>query len=405
MDEDMLHLWRHCTNLRGLSLKETEITDILLAAMIESMTASSGSRLPLIHLNVADTDISDNCLESVIRVSRDTLTSLAVCSNHFYGIDCEILHALVEGSRKVRVQGGQSDLGQAMSELKLEGQAICGPTKRTFTTNTVLTSISLSGLSGGFFEDDFEKLFQYATELNTIRLESCEVHDGALLVLAENYRKRMERQGLGVPKAWYKHEKSMKKRQGKDKSLHTPRPKFYTGGKVVGGLKVLWLKDCSGIGNFGVRAIVRSCVGLERLCLSGDSRVSLRIFRGPWACLDLVELDISEVNVGFRDPGGMMEMYEEVGEDEYAEARRFPIAPVKDFNTRLDFDSDGNYDYISKPSSEDDDDNHWRNEDEWELDGKDEDINDDYGIDDDHDHDGDSDATGIYGDDGKPMNF
>jgi len=404
IDEDMLHVWRQCTNLRGLSLKETEITDILLAVMTESITASSGSRLPLIHLNVVDTDISDNWLESVIRASRDTLASLAACSSHFYDIDCEILHALVEGPRKVGVQGAQSDLLQAMSELKLEGQAICGPTKRTFTTNTVLTSISLSGLSGGFFEDDFEELFQYATELSTIRLESCEFHDEALLVLAENYRKRMERQGLGVPKAWYNHEKSMKKNQEKDKALHTPRPKFYTGGKVVGGLKVLWLKDCCEIGNFGVRAIVRSCVGLERLGLSGDSRVSLRIFRGPWACLHLVELDISEVNVGFRDPVGIMDMNEEIGEDEYAEARRFPIAPVKDFNTRLDFDPEGNYDYISKPSSEDDDDDYRRNEDEWELDGKDEDINDDYCIDDDDDDD-DSDATEIYGDDGKPMNL
>ncbi|KAF9365785.1 hypothetical protein BGX34_008245 [Mortierella sp. NVP85] len=401
VDEDMLHVWRHCTNLRGLSLKETEITDILLAAMTESLTSSSGSRLPLIHLNVVDTDISDNCLESVIRASRDTLTSLATCSIQLYATDSEILYALIEGPRKVGIQGGQSDLVQAISEMKLEGQAIYGPTKRTFTTNTVLTSINLSVIAGGFFDDVFEELFLYATELSTIRLESCEFHDGALLILAENYRKRMERQGLGVPKAWHKHEKSMQKEQGKDQSLHTPRPKFYAGGKVVGGLKVLWLKDCSELGNFGVRAIVRSCVGLERLGLSGDSRVSLRIFRGPWACLDLVELDISEVNVGFRDPGGMVEMNEEVGEDEYAEARRFPIAPVKDFNTRLDFDSDGNYDYISKPSSEDDDDDYWRNEDEWELDGKIEDVDDDYGNDDDDDDD----ATEIYGDDGKPMNL
>ncbi|KAK3806649.1 MAG: hypothetical protein J3Q66DRAFT_421332 [Benniella sp.] len=292
MDEDMLHLWRHCTNLQGLSLKETEVTDILLAAVMESMTTSSGSRLPLIHLNVADTDISDNCLESVIRTSRDTLTSLTAYSNHFYGIDCETLHALVEDSRKVRVQSGH-----------------------------------LSGLSGGFFENVFEELFQYATELSTIRLESCEFLEGALLVLAENYR-----------------------------------------GKVVGGLKVLWLKDCSEI---GIRAIVRFCVGLERLGLSGDSRVSLRIFRGPWACLDLVELDISEVNVGFRGPGGMMDMNEEVGEDEYAEARRFPIAPLKDFNTRLDFGSDGNYDYISRPSGEvvfEHDDEGIREESLWEKD-------------------------------------
>ncbi|KAK3818536.1 MAG: hypothetical protein J3Q66DRAFT_429748 [Benniella sp.] len=420
MDEDMLHVWRHCINLRGLSLHGTDITDILLAAMTESMNASPGSstthnsttsgfssastvqrvsRLPLTYLDVLDTHVSEMGLVSMIRASRDTLTSIAT---HTDELAYKVIFALVEESRTAEAQVVQFD-------LDLEEQADHGPIKRTFITNTVLTFINFTGQPGRF-EDAFEQLFRYATELSTICLETCLVSDESLLILAENYRKRMERQGLGVPNAWYQHELGNKRFEGSEKQDQligkgplTPPPRFYAGGKVVGGLKVLWLKDCYAVGNKGIRAIVRSCVGLERLGLIGYSWVSLRVFRGPWACLDLVELDISEVSVGYREIGVMMEMNEEGGEDEHAEAMRFPIAPVKDFNTRLDFDSDGNYDYISKPSSEDDDDDYWRYEDGWELDGKEEDINDDYGIDDDHDDD--SDATEIYGDDGKPMNL
>ncbi|KAF9365784.1 hypothetical protein BGX34_008244 [Mortierella sp. NVP85] len=392
-DEDMLHVWRHCINLRGLSLNETDITDILLAAMIESMNASPGSststnnsttpgfssdstvptfssnqslhhqrvsRLPLTYLDVLDTDVSDMGLVSMIRASRDTLTSIAT---HTGELAYKVIFALIEEPRTAEAQVVQSD-------LDLEGQADHGLIKRTFTTNTVLTSINFTGLPGEF-EGAFERLFQYATELSTICLDACLLNDESLLILAENYRKRMERQGLGVPKAWYQHElgnkrffESGKQDQLKGKGPLTPPPRIYAGGKVVGGLKVLWLQDCYEVGNKGIRAIVRSCVGLERLGLIGYSWVSMRVFRGPWACLGLVDLDVSELSVRFKMP--IESLGEEIIEEELCETERFPITPVKDFNTRLDFEKDGTYDFISKPSSEDTN-QYWDNESELEA--------------------------------------
>ncbi|KAK3805925.1 MAG: hypothetical protein J3Q66DRAFT_422661 [Benniella sp.] len=370
MDEDMLHVWKHCTNLRGLSLKETRITDILLTAMTESIASSGSSawttesttaaRLPLTHLNVVGTGVSDEGLVSVIRASRDTLSSISAYATEFA---YEFLFAFVEDSPTTEIQVGLSELHLEMSELKLKEQTDCRPTKRTFTPNTVLTSISFTGLSA-VVDGGFDELFQYATELSSIRLEGCGLSDEPLLILAENYRKRMEVQRLGVSQAWYNHdignkrfERSQKKGRRKGNPPVTPPPKFYTSGKVVGGLKVLWLKDCPEIGNRGVRAIVRSCVGLERLGLIGESYVSLRVFRGPWACLNLVDLDISGMNVRFKEPIELMD--EEIFEEELCEIVRFPISPVKNFNRRLDFDYHGTYDFISRPSYEFEDDGVW----------------------------------------------
>ena len=392
-DDDMLHVWRQCTNLREICLKKTGITDILLAAMRESMNTPPGSstsvtksatpasrspstsstfasntslphqpiaRLPLTHLNVVGTGVTDEGLVSVIRANRDTLSSIAAYATEFA---YEFLFSFVEDRPTTEIQVGVPELHLEMSELDLEDQMECDPTKRTFTPNTVLTSISFTGLSA-VFDGGFEKLFQYGTELSTIRLESCGLGDEPLLILAENYRKRMQIQGLGVSQAWHNHEigtkrfeRSQKKGRRKVKPTVTPPPRFYTGGKVVGGLKALWLKDCPEIGNKGVRAIVRSCIGLERLGLIGESYVSLRVFRGPWACLNLVELDISGMNVKFKEPIGMMD--EEIFEEELCEIMRFSISPVKNFNKRLDFDCHGTYDFISRPSYDFEDDSVW----------------------------------------------
>ncbi|KAK3805195.1 MAG: hypothetical protein J3Q66DRAFT_407874 [Benniella sp.] len=378
IDEDMLHVWRHCTNLRRLSLKETGITNILhiLAAMTVSI-ASSGSpaltteskipaRLPLTHLNVVGTGVSDEGLVSVIRASRDTLSSItAYATKSAY----EFLFAFVEDRPTTKIQVGLPELRLEMSKLELEEQTDRGPTKRTFTSNTVLTSISFTGLSA-VDDGGFERLFQYATELSTIRLEGCGLCDEPLLILAENYRKRMEVQRLGVSQAWHNHdignkrfERSKEKGRRKGNPPVTPPPKFYTSGKVVGRLKVLWLKDCPEIGNKGIRAIVRSCVGLKRLGLIGESYGSLRVFRGPWACLYLVELDISGMIVRFKESIRLMD-----GDisDELCETVRFPFKPAKGFNTRLGFDHDGTYDFISGPFGEFDDSEPWDDEGAWE---------------------------------------
>ncbi|KAK3818652.1 MAG: hypothetical protein J3Q66DRAFT_368728 [Benniella sp.] len=99
MDEDMLHVWRHCINLRGLSLNETVFTDILLVAMTESMNASPdssttnnsttpgfssasmvqrASRWPLTYLDVMDTDASD--MGIVIPSKTDSFEILSRCN-------------------------------------------------------------------------------------------------------------------------------------------------------------------------------------------------------------------------------------------------------------------------------------------------------------------------------------
>ncbi|KAK3805192.1 MAG: hypothetical protein J3Q66DRAFT_407870 [Benniella sp.] len=287
------------------------------------------TRLPLTHLSVVGTDVSDEGPVSLIRASRGTLSSIAAHATEFA---YEFLFAFVEDRPTTEIQVGLPELHLEMSELELEQQTDCGPAKRTFTPNTVLTSIDFTGLSE-VFDGGFDELSRYAIELSTVCLEGCGLGDEPLSVLAENYRKRMEIKGLACPKLGTtttletrdsKDHRKKGRRKGNPPVI--PPSKFYTSGKVMGGLKVLWLKDCPEIGNKGVRAIVRSYVGLERM------------------------------NVGYKESIGLMDG--DISE-EICETVRFPIKPAKGFNTRLDFDRGGTYDFISRSSYEFEDDSVW----------------------------------------------
>ncbi|KAK3805189.1 MAG: hypothetical protein J3Q66DRAFT_407867 [Benniella sp.] len=91
------------------------------------------TRLPLTHLSVVGTDVSDEGPVSLIRASRGTLSSIAAHATEFA---YEFLFAFVEDRPTTEIQVGLPELHLEMSELELEQQTDCGPAKRTFTPNT-----------------------------------------------------------------------------------------------------------------------------------------------------------------------------------------------------------------------------------------------------------------------------
>jgi hypothetical protein len=250
---------------------------------------------------------------------------------------------------------------------------------RTFLVNDVLTTLRLS-YSSNFSDEAFQILFQYATALDFIEVDGCDIRDGGLVALAKNYRKRMELLGLGLPAAWIAHEYGdrrfeavanmpdddmakvlretrepvpedyFKEIDRRIEPLANP-PKVFTGQTVQGGLFALSLKNCRKITNRGVRHILRSCVGLWGLNLSGCSGVSLRAFRGPLASLRLEDLIIADIRLA-ADKYQWDEPIEEK-----MESVRFPIKALEPnfYKACHDFDSDDQYDYIVPPISEEDD--------------------------------------------------
>ncbi|KAG0236375.1 hypothetical protein BGX31_003975 [Mortierella sp. GBA43] len=397
-NDEVAKLLSHCTNVRSLSLKDTNITDQLLQLLAKAMdTHSTPSNqglitiAPLKSLEIPGTEISDDGLVPLIRAIKGDLETFVIGDN--YDITSETLFALVEDCQTT----AGTQLGKATGNLGEQESEPAQLSKRIFVPNTVLTTIMFAG-DFGIGDDGFTTLFQYATELKIIKLERCELEDEPLLALAETNRKRIENQGLGIPKAWYNHdlgdkrfELQSKSKKGRRKNKQ-PAPKFYTGGKVIT--------------NRGIRAIVRSCVKLEHLELVECSIVTMRVFRGPWVCNDIQSLNISGIRL--RIP---MELEFELVDEELCEIERFRIEPIKNFKKGLDFHADGTYDFLAAPiiddpefevdedfyrimsanwghgyneDDEDDEDfeNLWNDEDDWEGnlsdDDDDEDDEDDY---------------------------
>ncbi|KAG0297830.1 hypothetical protein BGZ98_000416, partial [Dissophora globulifera] len=194
-------------------------------------------------------------------------------------------------------------------------------------------------------------LFRHTTALTMVELNDLDVRDDALEALAAASRNRMERIGLGIPEAWIQHEQGALKHMGNQQkdakqsaALVLPeRRKLYSGVRVPGGLQVLSLKNCAEVTNRGIRTIVRSCPMLWRLNLHDCKCVSMQVFRGPWVCNRLQDLDISGINMRPLIRTKSMQLEEQI------EGERFPLTRLLKTHPSDDFRDDGFYDYMVSP--------------------------------------------------------
>ncbi|KAI1309977.1 hypothetical protein EDD11_003926 [Mortierella claussenii] len=379
-DKDLIQALKHCSNLSSIGLKGSEITDIFLKAV----AAQEGLLTGLETLDVNMTAVTDDGLVPLIRACRSTLQSLHCDDNH--NVTNKILLAFVEDPAAVKVHA------EKLPAIKRAPAQI--PALQTLP-NRVLKEIQMENCSK-VTDEGFEALFKHASELEKVMLNECRVGDKALMALAQSYRERMERLGYGIPSAWLEHERGVRNEgdilkdlniksvasrgrggstasergrgrgkvkvaaaknneQGKEdveaetkglsntstSTFYEATRKVFAGGPVEGGLQFLSLKNCPNVSNKGMRTIVRSCVGLRELNVAGNQRVTLELFRGPWASLRLQDLNLQGTKLNV-----MTVAAKTIGTDlleERIEEARCPLAPLAPFNQKEDGRNDMDY--------------------------------------------------------------
>ncbi|KAF9114278.1 hypothetical protein BGX27_011256 [Mortierella sp. AM989] len=384
-DHDLLEMLKHCPNLGEISLKGTEVSDNFLRTISGVADSNDQQKRSLELLNVDMTSTSYDGLVPLISASLSKMSSLS-CEHNMLESD-EILYAFIEDPElvKSRYRGGKAQRERAVLAASL--------TKRSFIPNTVLTYINLS-YCNNFKDSGLKALFEYATELTDVKLDGCQVTDESLMTLAEANRTRMARLGYGVPAAWHEHEVAMERILAPKGSKRKPKSaskakgsrkgkasatiqddgeiepevetgttdaietlssstsseaakKIYTKGFYKGGLELLSLTNCRKPTNKGLRAIVRSCVNLDVLCIANCTNVSMSVFNGPWACVGIKSLDISDIYLTRK-----LTLKRDRLEEEQ-ELQRFPPMSVDDYDEKLDFDKDGYYERIVEVSEDD----------------------------------------------------
>ncbi|KAF9565466.1 hypothetical protein EC968_004142, partial [Mortierella alpina] len=211
-DQDMIKVVQRCPNLVSLQLEKTSITDEFLKYIAQIFQASDSSSTPGLHkrhlenLNLdLNRQVSGKGILPVVMTCRSSLKSLS--AQVVGSVGDEVLFALVgdhdgktaaEGSKVGPHFTSQPNVLQQTSDKK------SSIAHYRFSPNTVLTEIRLSQ-SVGLTDVGLEILFRFATELGSIDLDGSDIGDGALMVLAEMYRNRMNALGLGVPAAWREH--------------------------------------------------------------------------------------------------------------------------------------------------------------------------------------------------------
>ncbi|KAF9558245.1 hypothetical protein EC968_007209 [Mortierella alpina] len=397
-DQKLIEVIRHCPNLVGLRLNFTSLTSGFFMAMALEFPPSDCTstnrryRQRLEDLNLDSNEKLSNAesegVSAVVKACRSTLKTLSV--QDVRGVNNKLLIALFKGPDSENATGSPKiaqNLTTQANALKHASDKI-PILHHGFSPNTVLTEIRLSR-SYGLAGEGLEILFRYATELASIHLDGRMVNEGTLMVLAETYRNRMKALGLGVPAAWREHVLADERvraisREGAAAGGHQAITtaandateessassdnvvKVFTGWHVPGGLKRLSLRDGGTIlTNKGVRAILRSCVGLECLDIGNCSRLTLELFQGPWACLRLKDLDISgmalesvsrDLEVFAADipdsgPDPFSTTRAASCEEELAESLRFPCANSP-YPEGDDFNETGGYDYMAIPGDE-----------------------------------------------------
>ncbi|KAG0310787.1 hypothetical protein BGZ99_000138 [Dissophora globulifera] len=321
---DFIHLLKHCPSLTRLNLAGTDADDDFLAALAGTTKDLAPRAMELLDLR--STRISSSALTPLVKVSRDTLQQLSCRDNAF--IDDHVIYAFIEDAKH---------LSKAPRPVK------------SFVRNDVLSVLHLDNCRKIKNKALFE-LFCNTTALTSVSLNGVDVQDDSLEALAAANRSRMERLGLGIPEAWIQHEQGeikfmAKRRRGAKQSLAPAvleGKKLYDGAWVPGGLQRLSLKN-SGVTNRGIRAIVRSCPMLVGLNVGGCKGVSMRVFRGPWVCNKLEDLDIPKINMRSHARTKVMRLEEQI-EDE-----RFPLTPLLKTDPSDDFGDDGHYDFMIPP--------------------------------------------------------
>ncbi|KAG0310788.1 hypothetical protein BGZ99_000139 [Dissophora globulifera] len=322
---DFIQFLKHCINLTRLDLAGTEADDKFLAALTGTTKELAPRAMELLDLRM--TRVNSDNLVPLIKVSRDKLEHLTFPVNA--SIKNDAIYAFIEDAK---------NLSKAPRPV------------RSFVRNDVLSVLNLKK-SINIGPEVLLDLFRNTTALTMVELDGLEVHDDALEALAAANRNRMERLGLGIPEAWIQHEQGtanyMAKQQKGAKQPPAPAApvdrRLYDGAWVPGGLQALSLKKCIDVTNQGVRAIVRSCPMLWGLNLGDCFSVSMRVFRGPWVCNKLQDLDITGVNMRLQFITKSMQQEEEI-EDE-----RFPLTRLLKTQPSDDFRDDGCYDYIAPP--------------------------------------------------------
>ncbi|KAF9950726.1 hypothetical protein BGZ72_007662 [Mortierella alpina] len=371
IDQDMIKFVRRCPNLVDLQFMATTITDGFLLSFAREFLpsdsiSSSGSRRQLLkNLNLDKSEVSGDGILPVVMACRSTLKTLS--AQFVKDIDDKVLFALV----KDPVNKNATESSKVVQDLTTPTSTPDHAGDNTpimhhrFSPNTVLTEIRL-GVTDSLTDAGYQVLFRFATELVSIELDRCGVEDGALMVLAETYRSRMEALGLGVPAAWRQHvlaEEGVQAMARDEAAIYGSKSssdsgiKVFKNGHVPGGLRRLHLRARENITNKGVRAILRSCVGLEFLDIGKTFELTLELFNGPWACSGIKDLNISwlALEVAAKDL--------ENGEDglkgyeakhlaryreELLESLRFPLS-IDPYPQEDDFDEDGDYDHMARP--------------------------------------------------------
>ncbi|KAF9557300.1 hypothetical protein EC968_007704 [Mortierella alpina] len=401
-DQDLIKVVKRCPSLVELRLNYTLITDEFLKNMAQEFLQKSASthgshKCYLENLNLDWNErVSAEGILPAVTACKSTLKSLS--AQRVGSVDDNVLFALVGNPIAITAAQGS----KAAPHLTTQANALKQSSNKTpfmrhqFSPNTVLTEIRLSQ-SFRATDAGFQVLFRFATELASITLTSCHVEDGALMVLAETYRNRMKSLGLGVPAAWREHVLAEERvqamsREGapsEDQQSISPAAisaakdsttnrntdaKTFTGMQVPGGLKSLSLVHSDCITNKGVRAILRSCVGLEFLDIGDCYKLTLGLFQGPWACSRLKHLNMSKMALEItpENPEDLddEDLYDEdldddadfdrakraaLYEEELAEYLRFPLA-MAPYPQEDDIDETGNYDHMAILEDEDDSD-------------------------------------------------
>ncbi|KAG0312622.1 hypothetical protein BGZ99_009369 [Dissophora globulifera] len=325
---DFIQMLQHCPNLTRLSLAGTD-ADGYLIALAGATKELAPRAMEVLRLSLAEASVER--LVPLIKVSRNKLEQLSCPDNA--DINDDVIYAFIESGMKLN--------------------KISRPV-RSFVRNDVLSSLALNR-DANITPKALLELFRHTTALTMVEVNGVDIRDDALEALAAANRNRMERLGLGIPEAWIQHEQGVfkllanypKQEKGAKQPAVSASPaerKRYDGAWISGGLNGLSLRDCINVTNRGIRAIVRSCPMLWGLNLSGCKSVSMQIFRGPWVCNKLQDLDISGINVRIQIRNEAMLVEEEI-EDE-----RFPMTPLCKTHPSEDIRDDGRYDFITLPT-------------------------------------------------------